>query len=35
VIFTNSIARTSVGKIDKKLLRSDYQDVYLETSDSR
>jgi fatty-acyl-CoA synthase len=35
VIFTNSIARTSVGKIDKKLLRSDYQDVYLETNDSR
>jgi fatty-acyl-CoA synthase len=35
VIFTNSIARTSVGKIDKKLLRSNYQDVYLETNDSR
>jgi fatty-acyl-CoA synthase len=31
VIFTDAIARTSVGKIDKKLLRTDYQHVYLES----
>jgi fatty-acyl-CoA synthase len=29
VIFTKAIARTSVGKIDKKLLRVDYQHIYL------
>jgi fatty-acyl-CoA synthase len=33
VIFTNAIARTSVGKIDKKLLRVDYQHVYHESDD--
>jgi fatty-acyl-CoA synthase len=35
VIFTDAIARTSVGKIDKKLLRVDYQHVYREGDDSR
>jgi fatty-acyl-CoA synthase len=35
VIFTNIIARTSVGKIDKKLLRADYQDAYRESDDGR
>lgn len=34
VIFTNAIARTSVGKIDKKLLRADYQHVYHQSGDS-
>ena len=33
VIFTNAIARTSVGKIDKKLLRVDYQHAYHESDD--
>jgi fatty-acyl-CoA synthase len=31
VIFTKAIARTSVGKIDKKLLRADYQHIYQES----
>ena len=35
VIFTKVIARTSVGKIDKKLLRTDYQRIYLESADNR
>jgi fatty-acyl-CoA synthase len=35
VIFTKVIARTSVGKIDKKLLRTDYQHIYLKSADNR
>jgi len=32
VIFTKSVARTSVGKADKKKLRAEYQDIYLKGS---
>jgi fatty-acyl-CoA synthase len=32
VIFTKSVARTSVGKADKKKLRAEYQDIYLRGS---
>jgi fatty-acyl-CoA synthase len=33
VVFTNAVARTSVGKADKKRMRAEYQDIYLtETS---
>jgi fatty-acyl-CoA synthase len=32
VIFTQAIARTSVGKIDKKRLRVDYRDIYLTSA---
>jgi fatty-acyl-CoA synthase len=35
VIFTKAIARTSVGKIDKKRLRTDYQHIYLTSADNR
>jgi fatty-acyl-CoA synthase len=35
VIFTKTIERTSVGKIDKKRLRADYQHVYLKSADNR
>jgi fatty-acyl-CoA synthase len=34
VLFINAIARTSVGKIDKKRLRTDYQHIYLESADT-
>jgi fatty-acyl-CoA synthase len=34
VMFTNAIARTSVGKIDKKRLRSEYQDIYVKSADN-
>ena len=30
VIFTNSIARTSVGKADKKRMRAEHQDIYIK-----
>ena len=30
VIFTNSIARTSVGKADKKRMRAEHQDIYMK-----
>jgi fatty-acyl-CoA synthase len=35
VIFTKAIARTSVGKIDKKRLRTDYQHIYLKSADNK
>lgn len=33
VVFTDAIARTSVGKADKKTMRSQYRDIYLEAGD--
>jgi fatty-acyl-CoA synthase len=35
VIFTKAVARTSVGKIDKKRLRTDYRHIYLKSAESR
>jgi acyl-CoA synthetase (AMP-forming)/AMP-acid ligase II len=32
VIFTKSLARTSVGKADKKKLRAEYQNIYRKGS---
>jgi fatty-acyl-CoA synthase len=32
VIFTNAIARTSVGKADKKRMRAEHQDIYMKDS---
>jgi acyl-CoA synthetase (AMP-forming)/AMP-acid ligase II len=29
VIFTDAVPRTSVGKADKKRMRAEYQDIYL------
>jgi hypothetical protein len=31
-IFTNSIARTSVGKVDKKRMRAEHQEIYMKGS---
>jgi len=30
VLFVDEIAKTSVGKLDKKVLREQYKDVYMK-----
>ena len=35
ILFVESIPRTSVGKLDKKVMRDKYKDLYLESENNK